>query len=96
MEDNYGNIPITTVKQKETEVLATVFDPADSLIADFKPVEDLEKLAALAKVPYSQEQLLGIALTIIRNTRDFEAAQEDWDMKAAADKTWDAFKKHFK
>ena len=96
LTENYGYTPMFTVKQKETEVLATVFDPADSLITVFKPVEDLRKLALQAEIPYSEQQILGIAMTIIRNTRDFESAQENWDKKLGDQKTWVNFKTHFK
>lgn len=37
-----------------------------------------------------------IALTVIKNTHDFEKALSEWHNKAKVDKTWANFKDHFK
>ena len=94
--DVYGQIPSEEVKQKEAEIWAMVYNPADPLILLFNPVEKLEKLGIAAKIEYTEKQLLDIGLTIIRNTRDFERALGDWETIPAADKTWNRFKTHFK
>ena len=52
-------------------------------------------MAITAGIPYTANQLLDIALTVLRNTRDFERALGDWALKPAEDKTWSTFKAHF-
>ena len=72
------------------------FHPLDLLILLYGPIEKLQNLAISAHIPYTEEKLLDVGLTVIRNTRDFEQALGDWQAKPAADKTWDNFKTHFK
>ena len=60
------------------------------------PIEKLKKLANSANIACTEEQILDIGLTAMRNTRDFETALADWDKKPAVQKTWDNFKTHFK
>ena len=93
---NYGKVASEEVKEKEAEVLSITFNPADPMIAIFRPIEQLKKLAISAKIPYSEAQLLEFGLTLIRNTRDFEKALGEWKNKPQPDKTWSNFKTHFK
>ena len=95
LDANYGVVQSEEVKQKESEVLSTSFNPSEPLIVLFRPIEQLQKLATAANIPYSLEQQLEIGLTIIRSTRDFEKALGDWNEMAVASKTWDSFKSHF-
>jgi hypothetical protein len=62
----------------------------------FRPVEQLQKLAVSAGIPYSIAQILEFGLTILRNTRDFEQGLSEWNKKSSADQTWPKFKTHFK
>ena len=96
LKARYGTIPLDVIKNKEAEVRAIIFNPAEAMVTIFKPVEDLRKLAIAADVPYTDKQLLSIALNVINNTMDFERAQEDWNNKDPSAKTWGAFKDHFR
>ena len=93
---NYGKVPSEEVKEKEAEVLTMSFTPGDPMVSLFRPIEQLQKLAVSAKIPYSDAQILEFGLTIIRATRDFEKALGEWKPKPANDKTWLNFKSHFK
>ena len=44
-------------------------------------MEDLILLDKAEKKPYSDRQLVGISLKIIRNTNDFKKVQADWYVK---------------
>ena len=94
--DTYGKIPSEEVKQKEAEIRAMTYNPADPMILLYNPIEKLKKMAISAEIPYTTDQLLDIGLTVIKNTRDFERALGDWEALPVADKTWDRFKDHFK
>ena len=93
--DTYGKIPSEEVKQKETDIRALTFQPADPLILLFNPIEKLKTMGESAGIPYSEKQLLDMGLTVLRNTRDFERGLGDWELKTVRDKTWQGFKTHF-
>jgi hypothetical protein len=62
----------------------------------YRPIEQLQKMAVTAGIPYSQAQLLEFGLTIIRATRDFEKALSEWSTQPLTNKNWTNFKSHFK
>ena len=95
LKDKYGKVPTDMVKEKETEIRNMNFNPADPLVLLFNPVEKLKKLAIEAEVPYTENQLLDLTLTVIKNTRDYETAIRDWCYKKTHSNKWDDFKKHF-
>ena len=93
---NYGKVPTRQVKEKETEVLSTPFVPSDSLVTIFRPIEQLRKLAEIAKIPYTETQIVDFGLQLIKNTRDFESALGEWNRRDEQNKTWELFKEHFR
>ena len=64
-----------------------LFNPADHMVLLYRPIEQLQKLATSAEIPYSSAQILEFGLTIIRSTRDFEKGLSDWMAKPVLDKT---------
>ena len=92
---NYGKVRSEEVTQKEQEVMSMSWQPSDPMVVLTRPVEDLQKLATQAGIPYTDSQILEKGLTIIRATRDFEYALMQWEAKPQADKTWANFKTHF-
>ena len=52
-------------------------------------------LAKAAKNPYSDIQLVKIALNIIRNKNDFENGQAYWYVRTPNKHTWEDFMTHF-
>ena len=96
LDENYGEVPSEELKEMENATIATAYNPADSMLMVFQPIERLRKFAIQAKRPYTEPQLLDFALTIIRNTRDFEKAQEEWGELKEDQKTWKKFKEHFR
>ena len=93
---HYGQIRGEEVTAREAEVLRTSFTPSDPLVTIWSPIEKLKKFAIKAKRPYTDIQLIDMALQLIRNTRDFEKALGKWDKKPDVDKTWDNLKTHFR
>ena len=96
LDENYGKVPSEEVKNLESEVLSLSFNPADPMVMLYRPIEQLQKLANSAGIPYSLQQQLEIGLTLIRNTRDFEKALGEWNGLRTDSKTWASFKTHFK
>ena len=96
LTDAYGKISTAMVKEKEKDILSMNYTLDDPLVNLYRPVEKLKNLAIAAKIPYTDPQLVEIALTVIRNTGDMEMAQQDWNRKPAAEKNWTNLKKHFR
>ena len=92
----YGKVNSEEVKQQESDIRTMTFHPADPMILLFNPIEKLKKLGESAGIAYTEEQLLDIGLTVIRNTHDFERALGDWELFPDHNKTWVNFKTHFK
>lgn len=91
----YGIITGAQVKAKEDEMLKTNFVPSDPMVTVYNPIEKLAKFAHQARMPYSENQKIAFALTIIRNTGDFEHSLGEWEVKPDVDKTWTNLKTHF-
>ena len=52
---NYGKVTLVEVKEAESEVLNIQFNPADPMITIYWPIEQLQKKAIEAEIPYSDE-----------------------------------------
>ena len=70
----YGQVTGEEVKAMEEKVMKTVFAPADPLVLIWNPIEKLKKLAIQANLPYTPQQLIDLAMQLIKNTHDFELA----------------------
>ena len=92
---NYGKVRSEEVTSKEAEVMSMTWQPSDPIVLLTRPIENLQKLAQQAGIPYTDQQLLEKGLSIIRSTRDFEYALTEWEKKPVADRTWATFKTHF-
>ena len=92
---NYGKVRSEEVSSKEAEVMSMTWQPSDPIVLLTRPIENLQKLAQQAGIPYTDQQLLEKGLSIIRSTRDFEYALTEWEKKPVADRTWATFKTHF-
>jgi len=70
----------------------TISDPFTKL---WKEVEDIKKLSTAAASPYSQAQLINIALHIIKASNDFQRGLSNWYTLPSAGQTWLSLKTHF-
>ena len=93
--DNYGKVPTRIVKEQEQEVLSTPFVPSDPMVTIFRPIEQLRTLAEIAKIPYTESQIVDFGVQLIKSTRDYETALGEWNKKTDQEKTWELFKEHF-
>ena len=81
---SYEKVPLEEVKQRESEVLSILFNPADPMVIIYCPIE---QLATTTGIPYLVQQQLDICLTLIRGTRDFVKTLGEWNSKTSGDKT---------
>ena len=75
--------------------MTSSWQPTDPIILLTRPLEQLQKLATQAGIPYKDNQILEKGLTLIRATRDFEYALALWEDKPQDQKTWVNLKTHF-
>ena len=61
----YGKVPSEEVKQKETELRITAFNPVDPMIILYNPIEKSRKMAEAANITYTENQIINIRLTVI-------------------------------
>ena len=76
-------------------MLATPFVPSDPMVTIYRPIEQLRKLAEIAKIPYTETQIIDFGIQLIKNTKDFETALGEWNRRPEEEKTWGIFKDHF-
>ena len=69
---------------------------AETLFEDF--VEQIETAvdAVATQVPYSRQQIVSIAFTLVENAGIYYDGVKEWRRKDTADKTWEAFKTFFR
>ena len=67
----------------------------ETLSTVFAQIKYLIMLAKAAKNPYSDRNLVKIAMDIIRNTNDFKKGKADWYVKIPVKQTRKDFKRHF-
>ena len=65
------------------------------MVTVYRPIEQLRTLAEIAKIPYTESQIVDFGIQLIKNTRDFETSLGEWNKKQAEHQTLELFKKHF-
>ena len=78
-----------------TERLTTAWDPTTPFETLIDQVEDTMELADAGNQPFSPNQIVNTAYTLVFNTGLYFDECKDWDKKEPADKTWTNFKTHF-
>ena len=91
----YGSITEEQLAEKEANLRAHVFDITQPLVELYNSVEELQEIATASQSPFTDRQLVGIGMKLIRNMNDYEKARGEWMAKPIADKTWTNFKTHF-
>ena len=71
------------------------FNVSDPLTKLWKEIEDIEALSIAAASPYSQQQLINLALYVIKSTRDYERGINDWYALPTGAQIWLGLKTHF-
>ena len=92
--DNYGNITPLELEDNDTKMRAT-WDPNSPFDCLIKQVEDSQDYANDGSQPYTAEQLLHIAYTLVFKTGLYFEDCKAWNARPAAARTWDNFKMHF-
>ena len=94
--ETYGIVPPETLDKAETQVKSMDYQIQLPLNRIFNQIEDLNMLSIAALNPYTAEQRLTIALTLIKKSHDFERGLETWYAHPVAEHTWVNLKDHFR
>ena len=92
--DNYSNITPLELKDNNTKMRAT-WDPNSPFDCLIKQIEDSQDYADDGGQPYTAEQLLCIAYTLVFKTGLYFKDCKVWNAHPTPERTWDNFKTHF-
>jgi tetrahydrodipicolinate N-succinyltransferase len=96
LQDVYGRVSPQMVDTREEEVRNLAYNPQQPVDFVFNAVEDFAEFAELGGQPLSQPQIISKAYVILTKTRRFSNAIIKWKNKPSDEKTWLAFKLHFR
>jgi hypothetical protein len=85
--DKYGKLTNTELNKNEEE-MKKEWDPADSFETIIMQIDECIEFAEGAGRPYSDEQILDIAYTIVQNTGLYAQDLREWDRKERWQKDW--------
>ena len=83
------------ITNREQELRTTPYDIRDPVSILFDKLDDFKIYTKAAGEEKSTEQIINLALTILRNTGEFEKGLGDWYKKDAAQKMWNNLTEHF-
>ena len=89
--DNYGNITPLELEDNNTK-MRDPNTPFDCLV---KQIKDGQDYADDGGQPYTAEQLLCVAYTLVFKTGLYFEDCKTWNARPATQHTWDNFKIHF-
>lgn len=68
----YGSINEEQLAEKEVALRTHVFDITQPLVELYNSVEELQEIARALQSPYTDKQLVGLGMKLIRNMNDYE------------------------
>ena len=71
------------------------FISAETLFEEFVEQIETEVDAVETQVPYTRQQIVSIAFTMVKNSGIYYDGVKEWCRKDTGDKTWEAFKTFF-
>ena len=92
--ENYGNITQLELEDNDTKMRA-LWDPNSPFDCLVQQLEDGQDYADDGSQPYTADQLLRIAYTLVSKTGLYFEDCKAWNAKPNNEKTWTTFKTHF-
>ena len=92
--NNYGNITQLELEDNDTK-MRTLWDPNSPFDCLVQQLEDGQDYADDGGQPYTTDQLLRIAYTLVFKTGLYFEDCKAWNAKPNNEKTWSNFKEHF-
>jgi uncharacterized phage-associated protein len=94
--DVYGKITPSQLLELEHETKMFAYDPITPVDVVFNKVEDLVEYGEMARCDYTMGQTINTAYSILNRTTKFKESIKAWNRLPALQKTWIAFKTHFR
>jgi hypothetical protein len=94
LNTTYGNLTPTDLATNDS-LFRQAYDPSQPIESLYAQIEDAIDLASAGRTPYSTEQVVANAYSLVFNTGMFPDACREWRRRPAADQTWDHFKTAF-
>jgi hypothetical protein len=91
---SYGRLSLADLQDNDTH-LRTKYDPNQPIKAFINQVEDAVSLATAARAPYSPEQIVAVAYTLMLSTGIFRKACYEWRRYPIVEQSWANFKTSF-
>ena len=89
----YGVLQDYEVQENDVRIKKPIL--AETLFEEFAEQIETAVNAVATQVPYTRQQIVSIAFTIVENARIYYDRVKEWRRKDTADKTWEAFKTFF-
>ena len=94
--NTYGKVTAQKIAEETDRVTSFTFDPIQPVDTIYTLVADLSVLAEAGQAPYSPQQIMNFAYNILLKTRKFSTDIKVWNRLPPLQKTWIAFKQHFR
>ena len=92
----YGNVTEMKLEECRTTTLAHQYQIAEPIESIFSAINLYSNMSDAAKMPATQQQLIGMGLMIFNRSHVLGSYITKWKKKDEADRTWDNFKQHFR
>jgi hypothetical protein len=92
----YGKITPSQLLHLEQETKIFAYDPITPIDVVFNQVEDLVEYGEMANCEFTMHQTVNIAYAILNRTTKFRESIQTWNCLPVLQKTWIAFKIHFR
>ena len=92
--NTYGNLTPTDLASNDAH-FRTAYDPSQPIESLYAQIEDAMDLAATGPTPYTPEQVVANAYSLVFSTGMFPEACREWRRRPVADQPWEYFKSSF-
>jgi hypothetical protein len=92
----YGRVSPQMLENREQELRTMLYNPKYPINMVFNAVEDFVDYVELGQQPITPRQTITRVYTILNKTGRFKTATTEWNRKTELQKTWVAFKEHFR
>ncbi len=94
--DTYRAITPQSLAAAKSKVEAATYNHSRPIVNIFTELNEYANMAEAAHASKTTEQLINLGIIIVTRSTIFSSDIRKWHDKPAADKTWSAFKDHFK
>jgi len=94
--ETYGDVTPQDLRELTLRVENLTYPPSEPVDTIFAEIDDLASIAEIANAPITATQKINMAYLLFQKKQVYKSALTQWDEKPSYDKTWDAFRTHFR